>query len=129
MNSAQHNIIEVTAGQKAIIDGVSQYSSTFTFGTVEDCTEKANIAASRWGWEQDSIENAVAKAKQNGHNIAWASQDATVLSKSTAFHAKQDAERAAALRLALGDLVRLRRRVYSIEPAANGNVHLKLVAE
>lgn len=116
METKQTTPTEVSPDQFAFISGVSD--SLFHFDTV------AHYAQSmKW----TTPEAEITRAKKNGHELAWANPEAAVLTTSKAFHEMEDARRASALRLTLGQLIRLEGVVYRIEKAPNRNV--KLVAQ
>lgn len=60
-------------------------------------------------------EQALERARKNGHDIAWAIQQSATITTSRAFYAKQAEERARAIRLTEGEAVEIEGRPYTVK--------------
>lgn len=131
MNTA--TTTQVKHGQQAIISGVRNDNTLFTFGTVEGYTTANNEQKAKWASPIPpvSIQDALDRAKARGHEIAWANPEACVIVDTKTYpnyYNERVARIASAVRLAAGDVVELEGRLYRLEAAPNHNVALKPVA-
>jgi hypothetical protein len=112
-------IHDIQPGQQALIAGVRNDGTLFTFGSVQDYARRANM----------SVAVAVEKALMKGWELAYAIPEGVMIADDPRVHEDWKKRVAAAASLAAGDLVRIEGRVYELAPAANRNVELKPIAE
>lgn len=133
MTTQQTTIITVTAGQQALISGVRNENTLFTFGSVEAYTLENNASLAKWNSPipQTPVEDALANARRRGHELAWAIPESCCIvdtNRYPGYYAARQAKLDAALKLSAGDMVQIEGRTYRLTPAPNNNVSLEPVA-
>ena len=132
MNDTQ-TINIVTAGQQAIISGVRNENTLFTFGSIEAYVSAQNADRKKWNPSAKvmSVEAELERARRNGHEIAWAIPEGCCIVDSAtypSYYSDRQAKVSAALKLFAGDIVQIEGRNYRLTPASYNNVSLIPVA-
>lgn len=87
-------------------------------------------AGSARGYAEQYKEDGAAAERQcieRGHETHWLTPDAAVLCADRGFYEREQAKRAAALRLEIDELVRFEGRTFRLVNAPNRNVRLEAV--
>lgn len=105
-------------GARAIIDGRKV--------SVSSVRRYAEYCIAVYGRNEESVEEAIARAKARGDKMVWVNLEAGVICGDPGFYDREAAKWAGAPRLSSGDLIDFDGEVFRIEPDFNRN--FKLVA-
>ena len=107
----------ITPGDLAFIAGAGYPNTLYHFSTIRHYHTTSNTT-----WE--TVDQAIARAIRNHHELAWANPEATVICADPGFYERERAKRATAHHLSIGDHIRMEDVVYRITPSSKPHVTL-----